>query len=622
MQVSGSLNSGDAFILLTPGKMWVWYGTHASSDERRTAKSTAFNMLQDRDMIEIQEGEEPGDFWARLGGKAKYAAFSASEVPKPPRLFQCADTAGNFRVDEIVDFQQDDLDMDETFLLDCYTEVFVWVGDGANDTERRMAPETARKYADSAPDGRDPQCSITLVAQGSEPLLFSCHFLGWDPVAATQFEDPYEAKMKELGQQAAAFTRPSPPASAILSSLNLQGVAPESEVQAMIVNFEYYDVDGGGFMDQEEFSKLAPALIEEGLIRKGAERAADLAEAFGAIDRDGSGYIDLEEFIEWWFRDKLASKAKLEAKSRPALSDRDVSDIKKRLAIPSVPDSRILEMKVAFSKYDSDGSGMLTNDDFRRIAPEMGVNLTPNGIRKAFEHLDADGSGTVEFEEFIRWHFAGKVELVLSIDEKIAVKKAKLAAHAAKAADTKGEMGNVMDHAREVFKKYDKDGGGTISPDEFAELCYDMGKTFDDEQEKKLVVSLLDSDGDGEVSFREFFRWWKSHKDKFFVTSYSEDVKAAIYYFKKFDADLSGSLVRAEYAAMCTEMGWDTSDIDASIKYLDTDGNGEISFNEFLTWYTDDGMVNNLIKSYDRDGNGARADSRSDALTILTTILS
>ena len=35
-------------------------------------------------------------------------------------------------------------------------------------------------------------------------------------------------------------------------------------------------------------------------------------------------------------------------------------------------------------------------------------------------------------------------------------------------------------------------------------------------QERKLVVSLLDSDGDGEVSFREFFRWWKSHKDKFF----------------------------------------------------------------------------------------------------------
>ena len=42
------LNSGDAFILLTPGKMWVWYGKGASEDERRTAKATAHNMLQVR----------------------------------------------------------------------------------------------------------------------------------------------------------------------------------------------------------------------------------------------------------------------------------------------------------------------------------------------------------------------------------------------------------------------------------------------------------------------------------------------------------------------------------------------------------------------------------------------
>eukprot|EP01046_Picozoa_sp_COSAG06_P011997 COSAG06_NODE_692_length_13043_cov_369.439509_8_plen_143_part_00 len=32
--------------------------------------------------------------------------------------------------------------------------------------------------------GRDAECPITTVAQGSEPMLFTCHFLGWDPVAA------------------------------------------------------------------------------------------------------------------------------------------------------------------------------------------------------------------------------------------------------------------------------------------------------------------------------------------------------------------------------------------------------------------------------------------------------
>lgn len=47
------LNSGDAFILLTPGKMWVWYGKGASEDERRTAKATAHNMLQASDLVNI-----------------------------------------------------------------------------------------------------------------------------------------------------------------------------------------------------------------------------------------------------------------------------------------------------------------------------------------------------------------------------------------------------------------------------------------------------------------------------------------------------------------------------------------------------------------------------------------
>ena len=210
-----------------------------------------------------------------------------------------------------------------------------------------------------------------------------------------------------------------------------------------------------------------------------------------AIDRDGSGFVDLEEFIDWWFRDKLTMKAKMEAKQKPPLSERDVSDIKERLSLPSVPDEKILEMKRAFTKYDSDGSGMLDNDEFRRIAPEIGVNLTPNGLRKAFEHLDADGSGTVEFEEFLKWHFADKVETVMSMEEKIAMAKAKSKAQQRKAADGEGAMGNVMDHARQVFKKYDKDGGGTISPDEFAELCYDMGKTFDDEQVRRPPCLLL-----------------------------------------------------------------------------------------------------------------------------------
>jgi Ca2+-binding EF-hand superfamily protein len=77
-----------------------------------------------------------------------------------------------------------------------------------------------------------------------------------------------------------------------------------------------------------------------------------------------------------------------------------------------------------------------------------------------------------------------------------------------------------------------------------------MGFFFKDERDKRLVLSLLDSDGSGTISFIEFQIWWKSNKDSFFVPTYSQGVKSAIYYFKKYDVDMSGALDISEFKAV------------------------------------------------------------------------
>lgn len=49
---------------------------------------------------------------------------------------------GAISVDEIAgDFTQQDLDPNDVMMLDVWTDVFVWIGKGANDTERREAPK-------------------------------------------------------------------------------------------------------------------------------------------------------------------------------------------------------------------------------------------------------------------------------------------------------------------------------------------------------------------------------------------------------------------------------------------------------------------------------------------------
>ena len=58
----------------------------------------------------MTEGSEPAAFWDALGGKTEYASgkWLESVVPNhPPRLFQCSNASGRFKVEEIFDFSQE-----------------------------------------------------------------------------------------------------------------------------------------------------------------------------------------------------------------------------------------------------------------------------------------------------------------------------------------------------------------------------------------------------------------------------------------------------------------------------------------------------------------------------------
>ncbi|OQR93077.1 villin-like protein [Achlya hypogyna] len=201
-EVAASLNSGDCFVLVTPRTVYEWQGKGSNAQEQAVASSIAAVLRLNRSVAVVPEGSEDDAFWGFVGGKGPYPSEKAGiEANHEPRLFHCTNMTGYFDATEVVAFAQDDLNIDDVFLLDVYTTLFIWVGSGANESEKAGATKMAQDYLAAAKsDGRGDDTPIITVTSGKEPAIFTCHFAGWDASFFQQatFVDPYEAKLQKL----------------------------------------------------------------------------------------------------------------------------------------------------------------------------------------------------------------------------------------------------------------------------------------------------------------------------------------------------------------------------------------------------------------------------------------
>uniref|UniRef100_A0AAQ6AAM9 HP domain-containing protein n=1 Tax=Amphiprion ocellaris TaxID=80972 RepID=A0AAQ6AAM9_AMPOC len=122
---ASSLNTNDVFLLKTDHKCYLWYGKGCNGDERVMGRAIS-DVLSRQDKQVVMEGQEPAEFWVALGGKAPYASDKRLQTEEPrhsPRLFECSNQTGQFRMTEVDDFDQSDLDEEDVMLLDTWEEV-------------------------------------------------------------------------------------------------------------------------------------------------------------------------------------------------------------------------------------------------------------------------------------------------------------------------------------------------------------------------------------------------------------------------------------------------------------------------------------------------------------------
>uniref|UniRef100_A0AAR2ITR4 Gelsolin n=1 Tax=Pygocentrus nattereri TaxID=42514 RepID=A0AAR2ITR4_PYGNA len=140
------------------------------------------------------------DFWAALGGKAAYRTSTRLKDKMdthPPRLFACSNKTGRFIIEEVPgEMTQEDLATDDVMILDTWDQVFVWIGNEAQEEEKTEAMASAARYIETDPAKRDPRTPIVKIKQCSEPPTFTGWFLGWDHDYWSS--DPLERAMAEL----------------------------------------------------------------------------------------------------------------------------------------------------------------------------------------------------------------------------------------------------------------------------------------------------------------------------------------------------------------------------------------------------------------------------------------
>uniref|UniRef100_A0A9J7ZN84 HP domain-containing protein n=1 Tax=Cyprinus carpio carpio TaxID=630221 RepID=A0A9J7ZN84_CYPCA len=163
-----SLNSNDVFLLKSQNDVYLWYGKVASFIGRGLSEEI------------MAEGQEPNEFWEILGGKGPYASdrrLQQVTLDHQPRLFECSNKTGQFIATEVTQFTQDDLREDDVMLLDTWDQVFLWIGNEANDVERKESATTCQEYLRTHPGSRDPDTPVIMVKQSFEPPTFTGQYL-------------------------------------------------------------------------------------------------------------------------------------------------------------------------------------------------------------------------------------------------------------------------------------------------------------------------------------------------------------------------------------------------------------------------------------------------------------
>lgn len=135
--------------------------------------------------------------------------------------------------------------------------------------------------------------------------------------------------------------------------------------------------------------------------------------------------------------------------------------------------------------FDQNGDGRITMGELRGSLTNMGIFIPDKDLTTMINGIDINGDGCVDGDEFQALY-----TLIMERQD--------------------DEQDDEQD-MKEAFNVFDKNGDGFISVDELGtvlgSLGLHQGRNLED---CKLMITKVDVDGDGMVSFKEFKKMMKN----------------------------------------------------------------------------------------------------------------
>ena len=141
---------------------------------------------------------------------------------------------------------------------------------------------------------------------------------------------------------------------------------------------------------------------------------------------------------------------------------------------PGLGEEEICEIKEAFDVFDTDNSGVIKTKDLTEAMVSLGHDVKNHMIYQMISSLEMEGKTKMEFGEFL--------DLMTS---------------------KFGEKDN-KDDIKKIFRLFEEENTGYISIANLKRVSKEIGENMDD-TELVEMIERADSDGDGRVTFEDFY---------------------------------------------------------------------------------------------------------------------